>query len=190
MKKRSGNITRRLTALMLASVLFTMLFSSAAQANILDDAKKKLIEWDQQFHVTQTLKDTWDTASKKVHDLIFSYDMQPDDDILIKLAESWAITEYLTGAHKGEPWVYYFDNSTNRMVEDPTGIGKGYNKKKTPAGSSLSGVRTGIIQATVMNAASCKIEWVNYNDAVNAYLLAKMEEKNAKKSAETETEPE
>ena len=112
-----------------------------------------------------------------VTDFVFTYETQPDDPDMESLARSWAVTAWLGDDDKQETNVYYFDNHTLTMVEDPTIIGRGYNLKKTPDGSFLNGQYTGILKAVVTSPTTYTVEWVNYDDEINMYLLQKMQEK-------------
>jgi hypothetical protein len=100
------------------------------------------------------------------------------------LAKSWAITAWLADENKKESNVYYFDNHTLTMVEDPSQIGHGYNLGRSPEGSTLSGRHTGILKAVVTDASNYTVSWSNYEDEVNFYLMEKMREKNAPETEE------
>ncbi len=161
-----------------------------AQANVLDDIKNGFSSLG--HTVGDFLNDTGigpvvKSGYDAVTDFIFTYETQPDDTEMENLARSWAVTAWLADEDKKDTNTYYFDNHTMKMVEDLTQIGSGYNQEKTPEGSYLSGKRTGVLKATVADAASYTVEWVNYQDELNLYLAMKMKEK---KDAETENQPE
>ncbi len=117
-----------------------------------------------------------------VVDFVFTYQTQPDDSDMELLARSWALTTWLADEDKDDTNIYYFDNDTMTMVEDLTQIKGGYNVSKTPDGSYLNGKKTGILKAVVTDATTYNVEWVNYDDEMNLYLLQKMN------SAESETQ--
>ena len=182
-------IKKRVAAAMVLSMLSAGTFSFSAQASSLDDArdfiigvKDKIVEVLDNTGIGPAVKNGYDTVT----DFVFTYETQPDDSDMENLARSWAVTMWLADEEKGESNIYYFDNHTLRMVEDPTQIGRGYNLKKTPEGSSLNGVHTGILKAVVADATNYTINWVNYDDELNMYLLQKMQEKKDT-TADTET---
>ncbi len=122
------------------------------------------------------------SAYDAVVDFVFTYQTQPDDSDMELLARSWALTTWLADEDKDDTNIYYFDNDTMTMVEDLTQIRGGYNVSKTPDGSYLNGAKTGILKAVVTDATTYSVEWVNYDDEMNLYLLQQM------KSAESETQ--
>lgn len=178
--------TRRIAASLVLTMMLAGAFSMCAQADVLDDAremlagvKDKVVGFLEQYGIAQTLKGGYD----RVTDFMFTYETQPDDSDMEKLAQSWAVTAWLADEDKKETNIYYFDNHTYSMVEDLTEIGRGYNLKKTPSGSYLNGKYTGVLKATVTNATSYNVEWVNYDEELSMYLLSKMQE------SESESEP-
>lgn len=185
MKKRR---TYHKTAAVLAmSILLTETCSFSARANALDDAKTflldlkdKVVKFLDDSGIAPTVKEGYDAAV----DFVFTYETQPDDADMENLARSWAVTAWLADEEKEESNTYYFDNHTLTMVEDLTQIGRGYNLKKTPDGSTLSEKHTGVLKAVVKSASVYAVEWVNYNDELTQSLMQKMKEKNA---SETES---
>lgn len=180
--KNRKKFSRKSAAALALSLLIVGAAPATAQANVLDDAKetilglwKKATDFLQEYGVTDTVKQGYDTVT----DFLFTYETQPDDEDMESLARSWAVTTWLADEEKEESNIYYFDNHTLTMVEDPTQIGRGYNLSKSPAGSSVGGKHTGILKAVVADAATYTVEWVNYDDELNQYLLRKMQEKNA-----------
>ena len=194
MKKLNRVIKKHVSAALALSMLTALTFSFRAQAGVLDDAmdfivgvKDKAVEILNDSGIGPAVKGGYDTVT----DFIFTYETQPDDADMESLARSWAVTTWLSDEEKEESNTYYFDNHTLRMVEDPSQIGRGYNLKKTPDGSGLNGVHTGILKAVVADATNYAVTWVNYDDELNMYLLQKMKEKNdsgaGAETASTET---
>lgn len=195
MKKMKMITRRHLAAALSLSILMATVSPFSARADFMSDAKEKgewllnkanelkdqALEFLDEKGITPAIKEGYNTAV----DFIFTYETQPDDDDMENLARSWAITAWLADEEKEESNTYYFDNHTLTMVKDPTKIGRGYNLKKTPAGSSLNGKYTGILKAVVTSATMYTVSWVNYDEEVTLYLLQKMQEKKAE---ETETE--
>ena len=186
MSKRSIIRRKSAAAALTLSLFLTAACPFRAQANVFDDGKEFLIgvkdkaaKFLDDIGVIPAVKSGYNTAV----DFVFNYETQPDDPDMESLARSWAITTWLGDDEKEESNTYYFDNHTLTMVEDLTKIGHGYNLKKSPEGSSLNGVHTGVLRAVVNDATTYTVEWVNYDDEMNMYLLKKMQEK---KAAETE----
>ncbi len=184
------NRKRSTAAAVAVSLLLAGTCSFSAQANVLDDigsavsgAGEKIGKFLNDIGVGPVLKSGYDA----VVDFVFTYQTQPDDSEMEALARSWAITTWLADKDKEDSNIYYFDNHSLTMVEDPTQIGGGYNVSKTPEGSYLDGKKTGILKAVVTDPTIYSVEWVNYDDELNMYLLQKMKEK---KDAETETQSE
>ena len=172
----------KIAAVLGLSVLLTGTGSFSARANVLDDAKKflfdlkdKAVKYLDDSGIAPTVKDGYNAAV----DFIVTYETQPDDADMEKLARSWAVTAWLADEEKEESNTYYFDNHTFTMVEDLTQIGRGYNLKKTPEGSSLNEKYTGVLKAVVNSATEYTVQWVNYNDELTFSLMQKMKEKNA-----------
>ena len=181
--------SRRMAA---AAMILSLLLSGAAcipaSAGPLDDAKeaaKGLADKAGGFLEDIGVAGFFKKGYNAVTDFIFTYETQPDDSDMESLARSWAITMWLDDEDKQESNIYYFDNHTLKMTEDLTQIGSGYNLSKTPDGSYLNGKYTGVLRATVKDATQYTVEWVNYDDEVNLYLLQKMKERQ---EAESETE--
>ena len=181
-------IYHKITAVLALSIMLTGTCSFSARANTLDDAKKflldlkdKAVKFLDDSGIAPTVKDGYDAAV----DFIVTYETQPDDADMEKLARSWAVTAWLADEEKEESNVYYFDNHTLTMVEDLTKIGRGYNLKKTPDGSNLKEKHSGILKAVVKSATVYTVEWVDYNDELTLCLTQKLKENN---TAETETE--
>lgn len=180
-------VCHKITAVLALSILLTGTCSFSVRANALDDAKKflfdlkdKVVKFLDDSGIAPTVKDGYNAAV----DFIVTYETQPDDADMEKLARSWAVTAWLADEEKEESNTYYFDNHTLTMVEDLTKIGRGYNLKKTPEGSSLNEKYTGVLKAVVTSATVYSVEWVNYSDELTFSLMQKMKEKNA---SETET---
>lgn len=164
--------------------------SFGARADVLEDAKEFILGLKDKAGavlndtgIGPAVKDGYNTAV----DFVFTYETQPDDEDMESLARSWAVTAWLADEEKvkGESCTYYFDNHSLSMVKDPTKIGRGYNLKKSPAGSGLNGKLTGILKAVVADATNYSVMWVNYDDEVMIYLAQKMKES---KGTETEQE--
>ena len=145
----------------------------AAVTDKITGAADKVMQFLNDTGIAPALKQGYSTVT----DFVFTYETQPDDPDMESLARSWAVTAWLGDNDKQETNVYYFDNHSLSMVEDPTMIGRGYNLKKTPEGSFLNGQYTGILKAVVTSPTTYTVEWVNYDDEVNMYLLQKMKEK-------------
>lgn len=180
MKKR--RIYHKTAAVLAMSILLTGTCSFSARANALDDAKKflldlkdKAVKFLDDSGIAPTVKEGYDAAV----DFVFTYETQPDDADMENLARSWAVTAWLADEEKEESNTYYFDNHTLTMVEDLAQIGRGYNLKKTPDGSSLNEKHSGVLKAVVKSATVYTVEWVNYNDELAQSLMQKMKEKNA-----------
>lgn len=178
----------KVTAVLAMSVMLTGTCSFSARANTLDDAKKfllglkdKVVKFLDDSGIAPTVKGGYDAAV----DFIVTYETQPDDADMEKLARSWAVTAWLADEEKEESNTYYFDNHTFTMVDDLTKIEHGYNLKKTPEGSNLKEKHTGILKAVVKSATVYTVEWVDYNDELTFCLTQKLKEKNA---AQTEAE--
>ena len=181
-------IYHKITAVLALSIMLTGTCSFSARADTLDDAKTflldlkdKAVKFLDDSGIAPTVKDGYDAAV----DFIVTYETQPDDADMEKLARSWAVTAWLADEEKEESNVYYFDNHTLTMVEDLTKIGRGYNLKKTPDGSNLKEKHSGILKAVVKSATVYTVEWVDYNDELTLCLTQKLKENN---TAETETE--
>ena len=175
-----------------AAMILSLLLSGAAcipaSAGPLDDAKeaaKGLADKAGGFLEDIGVAGFFKKGYNAVTDFIFTYETQPHDSDMESLARSWAITMWLDDEDKQESNIYYFDNHTLKMTEDLTQIGSGYNLSKTSDGSYLNGKYTGVLRATVKDATQYTVEWVNYDDEVNLYLLQKMKERQ---EAESETE--
>ena len=109
---------------------------------------------------------------------------QPDDVSMEKLANTWAVTEYVTTEH-AEAVTYYFSNQTYRMVMNPAEIGGGYNKKAVMGYSKGNAILT----AVMSSATVYSVFWSGYEEEITAYLMRqkKAQEESEKQAAEAES---
>ncbi len=183
------NRKRSTAAALTLSLILSGTCAFSAQANVLDDIGSmfsglgdKIATFFNDIGVGPAVKPAFDAVT----DLVFTYETQPDDSDMENLARSWAITAWLADEDKQASNTYYFDNHTLKMVEDLAQIGSGYNQSKTPDGSYLTAKNTGILKAIVEDASTYSVEWVNYTDELNMYLLQQMQEKNAETESGTQ----
>ena len=193
MRKRKMTTRRNMAAVLSLSLLIAGSASIPAWAGVLDDVGEtlrgvgeKIGEFSDQIGVGPVLRDGYNAVS----DFIFTYETQPDDHEMENLARSWAVTAWLADEDREETNTYYFDNDTLTMMEDLTRIKGGYNLSKTPEGSYLNGKHTGILKAVVNDATNYTVEWANYDDEVNLYMLQKLKSKNGSSRTEAETDNE
>ena len=184
MKEKEGGMTmrRRTACMLLLSVVAAGAASVPVYAGVVDDVTGFLgdVAGDagaflDDIGVGPVLRNGYNAAS----DFLFSYETQPDDADMESLARSWAVTAWLADQDKQDSNVYYFDNHTLTMVDDPAKIGGGYNLSKSPEGSTLTSRHSGILKAVVADASNYTVSWSNYEDEINFYLLEKMRQKNA-----------